>query len=254
MGFTIEDALLQTGQQYKLTLLAGKNGCGNAMSWVHMIEDTTIIKQLWGKELAVTTGLGFPTSEALKKFIECLVRYHSVGLIINTGKYIFDISQDIIDYCNEQDFPLLITPWEVHMADLIKDFSMRCLSSEKEDRQISKYFKNVFMNVQHLEDSRQQLMSTFDVDGYFQVLLIGIENADLFDTIERRRISFQIELCFEKVECAYSFFWFDGHFVMIVNNLDEEELNVIVENMYQRAKENRWTLDSFRHRNKNERF
>lgn len=206
------------------------------MSWVHMIEDTTIIKQLWGKELAVTTGLGFPTSEALKKFIECLVRYHSVGLIINTGKYIFDISQDIIDYCNEQDFPLLITPWEVHMADLIKDFSMRCLSSEKEDRQISKYFKNVFMNVQHLEDSRQQLMSTFDVDGYFQVLLIGIENADLFDTIERRRISFQIELCFEKVECAYSFFWFDGHFVMIVNNLDEEELNVIVENMYQRAK------------------
>jgi Purine catabolism regulatory protein-like family. len=236
MGFTIEDALLQTGQQYKLTLLAGKNGCGNAMSWVHMIEDTTIIKQLWGKELAVTTGLGFPTSEALKKFIECLVRYHSVGLIINTGKYIFDISQDIIDYCNEQDFPLLITPWEVHMADLIKDFSMRCLSSEKEDRQISKYFKNVFMNVQHLEDSRQQLMSTFDVDGYFQVLLIGIENADLFDTIERRRISFQIELCFEKVECAYSFFWFDGHFVMIVNNLDEEELNVIVENMYQRAK------------------
>ena len=59
MGFTIEDALVQTQTQYQLKLLAGKKGCANAISWVHLIEDTTIIRQLWGKELVVTTGLGF---------------------------------------------------------------------------------------------------------------------------------------------------------------------------------------------------
>ena len=149
MGFTIEEALVQTQNQYKLKLLAGKEGCANAITWVHMIEDTTIIRQLWGKELAVTTGLGFQTHDALFEFIKCLVKYHSVGLIVNTGKYIMDIPQDIIDYCNEQDFPLLTTPWEVHMADLIKDFSMRCLFSEKEDSEISKCFQNV------LSDSRK---------------------------------------------------------------------------------------------------
>ena len=83
MGFTIEDALIQTQKQYRLKLLAGQEGCGNAMSWVHMIEDTKIIQQLWGKELAVTTGLGFQSQEALLEFIKCLVKYHSVGLIIN---------------------------------------------------------------------------------------------------------------------------------------------------------------------------
>lgn len=236
MGFTIEDALVQTKDQYKLTLLAGRNGCGNAISWVHMIEDTTIIQQLWGKELAVTTGLGFQTHDALLNFVQCLVKYHSVGLIINTGKYIFDISQDIIDYCDEQDFPLLTTPWEVHMADLIKDFSMRCLSSEKEDRQISKYFKEIFINPQVIDDTRNHLMGTFDVDGYFQVLLIGIDGSDQFDTIERRRIAFQLELYFEKIESTYSFFWFDGYFVLIVNNLSDDELDDIVDHMYKRAK------------------
>lgn len=236
MGFTIEDALVQTKDQYKLTLLAGRNGCGNAISWVHMIEDTTIIQQLWGKELAVTTGLGFQTHDTLFYFIQCLVKYHSVGLIINTGKYIFDISQDIIDYCDEQDFPLLTTPWEVHMADLIKDFSMRCLSSEKEDRQISKYFKEIFINPQVIDDTRNHLMGTFDVDGYFQVLLIGIDGSDQFDTIERRRIAFQLELYFEKIESTYSFFWFDGYFVLIVNNLSDDELDDIVDHMYKRAK------------------
>lgn len=236
MGFTIEDALVETQVQYQLTLLAGKNGCGNAMSWVHMIEDTTIIQQLWGKELAVTTGLGFQSHDALMDFVQCLVKYHSVGLIINTGKYIFDIPDDIIDYCNEQDFPLLTTPWAIHMADLIKDFSMRCLRSEKEDRQISRYFKETFSNPQLIEDSRLQLMSAFDVDGYFQILLIGIEDSDQFDTIERRRIAFQLEICFEKIESPYSFFWFNTYFVLVVNNLSEDELEDIVDKMYKRAK------------------
>ena len=229
MGFTIEDALIQTQKQYRLKLLAGQEGCGNAMSWVHMIEDTKIIQQLWGKELAVTTGLGFQSQEALLEFIKCLVKYHSVGLIINTGK-------DIIDYCNEQEFPLLTTPWEVHMADLIKDFSMRCLFSEKEDRQISKLFQEVFTTVQTVEEIRPQLMGSFDVDGNFQVVLIGIENSDQFDAIERRKVAFQLELCFEKIESPYTFFWFDGHFVLVVNNLDTDNLKRIIDKMYKRAK------------------
>ena len=236
MGFTIEDALIQTQKQYRLKLLAGKEGCGNAMSWVHMIEDTKIIQQLWGKELAVTTGLGFQSHDALFDFIKCLVKYHSVGLIINTGKYIFEVSQDIIDYCNEQEFPLLTTPWEVHMADLIKDFSMRCLFSEREDQQISKLFQEVFTTVQTVEEVRPQLMSSFDVDGYFQVVLIEIEDSDQFDAIERRKIAFQLELCFEKIESPYTFFWFDGCFVLVVNNLEPDNLERIIDKMYKRTK------------------
>lgn len=235
MGFTIEDALVQTQNQYKLKLLAGKEGCGNAITWVHMIEDTTIIRQLWGKELAVTTGLGFQTHGALFEFVKCLVKYHSVGLIVNTGKYIMDIPQDIIDYCNEQDFPLLTTPWEVHMADLIKDFSMRCLFSEKEDIEISKCFQNVFSDSRKIDETREKLISSFDVDGYFQVVLVGIENADQFDTIERRRLSLQLQLYFEKIGCPYSFFWFDGFFVLVVNNMDEEELQNVIDKMYKRS-------------------
>jgi hypothetical protein len=236
MGFTIEDALIQNQKQYQLKLLAGHGGCSNAMSWVHMIEDTTIIQQLWGKELAVTTGLGFQSHDALFEFIKCLIKYHSVGLVINTGKYIFDIPQDIIDYCNEQDFPLLTTPWEVHMADLIKDFSMRCLYSQKEDNEISKLFQKAFSMPQLIEEIRQQLMGAFDVDGSFQVVLIGIEDSDQFDAIERRRVAFQLELCFEKIESSYAFFWFDGYFVLVVNNLDSEILESIIDKMYKRTK------------------
>ena len=235
MGFTIEDAFIQCGEQYKLKLLAGKNGCANAISWIHLIEDTTIIQQLWGKELAVTTGLGFQSDELLFRFIEKLVKHHSTGLIINTGTYIFDIPSFIIDYCNEQDFPLISIPWEIHLADVIKDFSMRCIMSEREDQQLSKYFRKAFINPEYLETYRDEFMTFFDVDGYFQVVLISIENSDQYDAIELRRVSFQIQLYLEKINSKFSFFWFDSYFVLIVNNILEEELLEIIDKMHRRT-------------------
>lgn len=236
MGFTLADALNQSQEQYHLKLLAGQEGCSNTISWVHMIEDTTIIQQLWGKELVVTTGHGFQSEEELFMLIKCLIKYNSVGLIINIGKYIFEIPLPIIDYCNEQEFPLLTIPWEVHLADLIKDFCMRCLYSEKEDRELSKLFQEILTNNQIIEEARPQLMSAFDVDGDFQVVLIKAEGSDNFNAIERRKIAFQIELCFEKIDSSYAFFWYDEYFVLIVNNLKEDELKVIINKMHKRSK------------------
>ena len=236
MGFTLADALNQSQEQYHLKLLAGQEGCSNTISWVHMIEDTTIIQQLWGKELVVTTGHGFQSEEELFMLIKCLIKYNSVGLIINIGKYIFEIPLPIIDYCNEQEFPLLTIPWEVHLADLIKDFCMRCLYSEKEDRELSKLFQEILTNNQIIEEARPHLMSAFDVDGDFQVVLIKAEGSDNFNAIERRKIAFQIELCFEKIDSSYAFFWYDEYFVLIVNNLKEDELKVIINKMHKRSK------------------
>ena len=39
MGFTIEDALRESKKRYKMTLLAGEEGCSNAMSWIQMVEE-----------------------------------------------------------------------------------------------------------------------------------------------------------------------------------------------------------------------
>ena len=46
---------------------------------------------------------------------------------------------------------------------MIKDFCMRCLYSEKEDRELSKLFQEILTNNQIVEEARPQLMSAFDV-------------------------------------------------------------------------------------------
>ena len=123
MGFTIQDMLITSESQYQMKLLAGNNGWSNSISWVLMIEDTKILNNFSGKELAVTTGLGFRTEKELINLAKGLVNRNASGLIINTGEYIHEIPQELISFCNENDLPLIDIPWEIYLADMIKDLS-----------------------------------------------------------------------------------------------------------------------------------
>ena len=136
MSFTIEDMILTAENRYEMKFLAGQNGWANSISWVHLLEDTTIIQNFWGKELAVTTGLGFPQKEDWMNLARLLNRYHASGLIINVGQYIYDVPEELIAYCNENDLPLLTVPWEVHLSDMIKDFSIHVFLQDNTDEQI----------------------------------------------------------------------------------------------------------------------
>ena len=115
MSFTIEDMMLTAENRYAMKFLAGQNGWANSISWVHLLEDTTIIQNFWGKELAVTTGLGFPDKEDWMQLAIQLNRHHASGLIINVGQYIHEVPEELKMYCDENDLPLLTVPWEVHL-------------------------------------------------------------------------------------------------------------------------------------------
>ena len=95
MSFTIEDMILTAENRYEMKFLAGKNGWSNSISWVHLLEDTTIIQNFWGKELAVTTGLGFPEKEDWMHLAQQLNRYHASGLVINVGQYIYEVPEEL---------------------------------------------------------------------------------------------------------------------------------------------------------------
>lgn len=137
MSFTIEDMMLTAENRYAMKFLAGQNGWANSISWVHLLEDTTIIQNFWGKELAVTTGLGFPKKEDWMQLAMQLNRHHASGLIINVGQYIHEIPEELKTYCDENDLPLLTVPWEVHLSDMIKDFSIRVFLQDSTDEQIA---------------------------------------------------------------------------------------------------------------------
>ncbi len=236
MGFTIQDMMLISQEQYHMEFIAGKNGWSNSISWVHMVEDTVIIQYFWGKELAVTTGLGFDTTEKLHTLIEALIRRHAAGLIINTGSYIREIPRHLMEYCDENDFPLLTIPWEIHLTDVIKDFSIRIFMQGTADKEISGALIQAVEKTANQEEYRQKLLPYFDVDGVFQVILITTDCLDEMDTVERQKLSYRVEVYLENITHNGNFMYYDSNFMLVVNAITEQEVDEIVAGMTRRAK------------------
>ena len=234
MGFTIEDMMTVSGARYKIKMEAGKHGWSNSISWILMIEDMTILQNFAGKDLAVTTDLGFRQPRQQLELVKELSHLGASGLIINTGMYIMEIPQKVRTFCDDNDFPLMTVPWDIPLFDMIKDLNMRILLQGITDDEISDALIQAIKAPGDTESSRKRLLPHFDVDGTFQVVLIEPGNLDTMDTVERRRISFQLQIYLESISHNASFFYYDAAFALVVNDVPEDHLRDLLDRFVKR--------------------
>ena len=236
MGYTIEDMLVFAKDQYKMELIGGKKGWSNSISWLLMLEDVNVTKHFAGKELAVTTGIGFASTEKLKTLVQALLDSHAAGLVINTGEYIKDVPKEIVDMCDEHDFPLLTVPWEIVLAEMIKDITARVFFQGIADERIQDAFIRAIKEPDNQENYRTELLPYFDVDGTFQVALLTTEGLDAMDTVERKRLGYRMQLYLENISHNGCFFYYDSNFVLVMNDVGFKDMTEIIEGMVKRVK------------------
>ena len=200
-----------------------------------MLEELTITKNFSGKELAVTTGLGFQSEESQKELLQMLIDANACGLIINTGCYINEISPEIIRICDENDFPLLTVPWDVYLVDMIKDISIRIFIQGSTDEQISNALIKVIENPGNLANYKKELLPYFDTDGYFQVILFSTGNLDKMDTVDRKRLGYRLQLYLNNITHNGHFFYYDSYFVLIMNDVSKKEADMIINEFVKKA-------------------
>lgn len=245
MGFTIEDMMITSNEQYHMKMIAGKNGWSNSINWVLMIEDTAILSNFSGKELAVTTGLGFDTEDKLLVLAERLTKKHASGLMLNTGEYILKVPESLIEYCDENDLPLIVVPWEVYLADMIKDLSIRIFMQEAADEQIANAVISAIESPDNQDAYRKELLPYYDVDGNFQLVLFTMTGLDQMDTVDRKKLSHRLEIYLENITHNGNFFYYDGDFVLMVNDVTQQELDDILSGMIKRTKKRMPEVDIY---------
>lgn len=229
MGFTIEDMLVVSQDRYKMKMEAGSGGWSNSISWLLVLEELTIIQNFTGKELAVTTGLGFQEEETMLRLVEELSAHNSSGLIVNTGFYVKEIPQSVKDFCDANDFPLLTVPWEIILADLIKDLSIRIFVQSSTDEQISGALIHAIEQPEAQDLYTRDLLPHFDLDGIFQIALISTGDLDSMDTVERKRIAYRMHLYLANLTHNGHFFYYASYFVVVMNAIGKEKSEEILE-------------------------
>lgn len=235
MGFTIQDMLILSKDRYQMELIAGQNGWSNSISWALMLEDIATINHFTGKELVVTTGLGFNTDEKWLRLAKRLTDNHASGLIINMGGYLYEVPESLKKFCDENDLPLMTVPWEVVMVDMIKDLSIRLFLQGTADEQITAALIRAIEEPENQELYKKDLLPYFDVDGMFQVVLITTEGLDEMDTVERKKLSYRLQIYLENITHNGSFFYYDGNFVVVMNNVSQKDFDEIINGMVYRT-------------------
>ena len=236
MGFTIEDMLVVSRDRYKMKMEAGSGGWSNSISWLLVLEELTIIHNFTGKELAVTTGLGFQKAEDMLELVEELSAHNSSGLIVNTGFYVKEIPESVKNFCDANGFPLLTVPWEIILADLIKDLTIRIFVQSSTDEQISGALIHAIEQPEAQDLYTRDLLPHYDLDGTFQVALISTGDLDRMDTVERKRIAYRMHLYLTNLTHNGHFFYYASYFVVIMNAIGEEESEEILESFADRIR------------------
>lgn len=143
--------LIEQVAHMDITLTAGKSGLDQMVGWVHMVETIEACEFLDGGEIAITTGLGLSTGITLTELIQCLHSNRVAALVINLGPYIETISEEALEFCNANDFPLFTVPWRVHIAEIIRIFSFTIAKSDQRDLELAAAFKNAVFFPKHEE-------------------------------------------------------------------------------------------------------
>lgn len=174
MSLTLKSLCSANDNHFKITLRAGLNGFRNAVTWVHMVEDDYIIPSFRGSELAVTRGIKMTSDPSwLSRLVQELSERGVAGLIVNTGRYIPNIPQEILDYCDEREFPLLTMPWEIAVTEMLQTFCTRIIQEQHDSILFDKALDDALLKRGNEEEYSEILGRYYDLQGRFTVFLIN---------------------------------------------------------------------------------
>lgn len=195
MALSVKNIYSTYKNKFKLNLIAGQEGLNRTISWIYYTEDSSTIEFIRGGELAITLGVNFERqkdnkgddseslTEFLKVFIENFSKHNASGLIINTGKFILEVPEEIKALCNELNLPLFTMPWEVHTIDVMQEVGNLIATEQQNALTVENLFYTSIFAPENL-DSNQILNTPFHDAKEYAVSLLDIDMERFNNDIE----------------------------------------------------------------------
>ncbi len=216
-------------------LIGGEKGLNRNVDWVHMVGSVEIADFLKGNEIAFTTGVGLRENNTLMMLVESVYKNHASGMVINVGPYIQEIPEKVIDFANTHDFPIFESPWEVHLADIMRIFSIAIQESQQKSLELSALFRYAIFTSEKKELYLPSLVERdYSLQWNYTVLLISFSK-------EKEKYIKEIENELINNFSKHVVFMDNGRMVCILANKNEKEAcdyaHVLCANLKKRTKE-----------------
>lgn len=228
--------LIEKVSRMDVTLIAGKGGLHNLVTWVHMVETTEASDFLDGGEIAFTTGLGLASNSDLLDLISVMYSKGVSGVILNIGPFIESIPQEIIDFCNEHDFPLFVIPWKIHLAEVMRIFCFALTKDEQRILATAAAFKNAIFFPQQEELYVVPLSQHgFYVDWKYTVSMMTLSSDSSDFTRRLEKFASSLDTYAQHKYKNFAIFSHDRELLIVTGNYNESEVRAFIQDIYAHA-------------------
>mgnify|MGYP004638445577 FL=1 len=229
MSITVSKLCANAQANYVMKLVGGKEGLGNYVRWVHLVENADVSPFLHGNEMVFMTGVGINDEGHLLKFVEELIEKRCSALVINTGKYIKSIPQSVKDCCDINSLPLFTVPWEVKLIDITYDFCHRIVTGEEIETALATALRNLIFS----PENEAGYKSTLERRSYFPssdycVGVCGFSKTELSDDELKKAATSAMQKVLNTSGRQFSFFFQDKNLVTICPDCKEEDVRKIL--------------------------
>jgi len=155
---TVDDILSRKNFE-SVKVIAGKEGLGRQVKWVHVVEIVNIKNLLNGNELILSTGVAWrDNKEKFISVIEQLIDSQAAGICIELGIYTSSIPPEIIELANKSQFPIILFLKEVPFVEITQDIHGLLINSQ-------------YQMISNLESYSQALNKRLlTIDHYVEIL------------------------------------------------------------------------------------
>lgn len=220
-----------------ITLAAGEKGIHNIATWVHMVETIEAADFLEGGEVAFTTGFGLNNRQSLLELTKSIYNHNAAGIVLNTGPFLEKVSDDVIAFANEHDFPIFIVPWKVHLAEIMRIFSLTLIKADQKNLETAAAFKNAIFFPKQEELYVVQLSQRgFRVNWNYAVCAINITDTQYSAPQKLNSIIVSLENHMQHSYENFAIFIHDSEVIVILADYTNEALNNFIYDLKEHLK------------------
>lgn len=189
MAVALETLYSEIDPAHNVKLLT-KSCFHKMIDWMHMVEDMDFVPFLHGDELVFNSGINYNSNDWLKGYIEAINAKRAGGLILSMRDEM-RISQEIIDYCNEIEFPLFSATWATPFIDIMRVFSGILLKNEQREANLSIALRNTV----YYPENEELYKGHFERNGFLENMdyTIAILSCDTYGTEKGNEILHRIQ-------------------------------------------------------------
>ena len=223
------NTLIQKVKHMNIVLLAGKDGLNKNVRWVHMVETKDTTTFLDGEEIAIKTGIGLTNEFTLIDLVKLVYDNNGTGIIVNTGAYIKEIPENVILFCEENNFPLFKVPWKNHIGEIMRIFCYSITLSDQTEMEIATAFKNaIFLPAQKELYTISLTQKGIKPDFSFYCCTVFLPKArEDFSSLDD--LSFHIRIHMEqKSYNNYSVFPYDDVVIIVFWNYEKDTIRSFI--------------------------